>query len=85
MTKLKETCFYIHGGNIEDALKQYEITLAVDSDASSFALGCFLKGKGKLFLDDIELAYKEGDDWIEIPIRLEISVTILKDKTSSPS
>jgi len=53
----------------ESQWKQYEITLAVDSDASSFALGCFLKGKGKLFLDDIELAYKEGDDWIEIPIK----------------
>ncbi len=53
----------------ESQWRQYEITGSVDSEASSFVFGCFLQGKGKLLLDDVQLAYKEGYDWIEIPIK----------------
>lgn len=48
--------------------KKYEITGKVDDDAKSIALGCFLSGKGELFVDNIELYYKDGENWIEIPI-----------------
>ncbi len=53
----------------EKEWKQYEITGRVDSLATSLVFGCFLKGKGKLLLDDVQLAYKDDDNWINIPIK----------------
>jgi len=32
------------------------------------AFGCFLQGKGKLLLDDVKLAYKEGENWVSVPM-----------------
>ena len=49
--------------------QQYEITGQVDSLAQSLLFGCFLQGKGKLYFDDVRLEYKEGDDWVNIPIQ----------------
>ncbi|SDD96488.1 Peptidase family S41 [Pricia antarctica] len=46
----------------------YEIQGNVDSLATSLVFGCFLKGKGKLLLDDVHLSYKDGGEWIDIPI-----------------
>lgn len=52
----------------ENEWKQYEITGNVDSLATSLVFGCFLNGKGKLLLDDVQLAYKEAGEWMDIPI-----------------
>ncbi len=49
--------------------KQYEIVGEVDEVASGLMLGSFIKGKGTLFLDDVHLYYKEGNKWVEIPIK----------------
>lgn len=48
--------------------QQYTIYGEVDEIASKLVLGCFMNGKGTLYLDDIELSYKENDEWIVIPI-----------------
>jgi len=53
----------------ENEWKDYEIQGNVDSLATSLVFGCFLKGKGKLLLDDVQLAYKDGNNWIDIPIK----------------
>lgn len=47
---------------------KYEIVGNIDSLATNVVLGCFLKGKGKLYFDDAHLYYKENNEWIEIPI-----------------
>ena len=49
--------------------KQYEIIGNIDTIASNLRLGCFLNGKGMLYLDDVHLYYKENNNWIEIPIK----------------
>lgn len=41
----------------------YEITGKVDTDAIKIALGCFLSGPGKLWVDDFQLYVKENDAW----------------------
>ncbi len=41
----------------------YEITGKVDTDAIRIALGCFLSGPGKLWVDDFQLYVKENDAW----------------------
>ncbi len=48
--------------------QRYEITGTIDSSASRLAFGCFLMGKGKLLLDDIELSYKDNEKWTIIPL-----------------
>tara|TARA_R110000744_G_scaffold256465_1_gene371938 strand:+ start:8189 stop:10444 length:2256 start_codon:yes stop_codon:yes gene_type:complete len=53
---------------IENEWRQYEITGTIDSLASELVFGCFLRGKGKLLLDDMKLAYKEGGAWLPIPL-----------------
>jgi C-terminal processing protease CtpA/Prc len=52
----------------EDHWQQYEINGEIDSTAASLAFGCFLQGKGKLLLDDVKLEYKEGENWISVPL-----------------
>jgi len=47
----------------------YEITGTIDNSAKNIALGCFLMGKGELYVDDIYLYFKDGDNWVEIPIK----------------
>jgi C-terminal processing protease CtpA/Prc len=49
--------------------QQYEIIGSVDSLAKSIVFGCFLSGKGRLYVDKLQLYYKEGNTWIEIPIK----------------
>ena len=49
--------------------QKYEIIGNVDVNASRINLGCFLKGEGTLFLDDVHLYFKEKNNWIEIPIK----------------
>ncbi len=48
---------------------QYEIVANVDDLATGLLLGGFLKGKGTMFLNDVQLHYKEDGEWIEIPIK----------------
>lgn len=48
--------------------KQYEIIGEVDDLASGLFVGCFLLGKGTMYLDDVHVYYKENNEWIEIPI-----------------
>ncbi|MGI9551632.1 MAG: S41 family peptidase [Aurantibacter sp.] len=52
----------------ENVWKQYEIKGTIDSLASNLAFGCFLNGKGKLLLDDVVLDYREGEEWVSIPL-----------------
>lgn len=49
--------------------QQYEIIGNIDSLASKIVFGCFLKGNGELFFDDVHLYYKEDNEWVEIPIK----------------
>lgn len=49
--------------------KHYEIVGNVDDLASGLMLGSFIRGKGTLFLDEVHLYYKEGNEWVEIPIK----------------
>ncbi len=50
--------------------KAYSIAGSVDDDARSIVFGCFLKGQGRLRLDDIELAVRgDNGEWTPIPIR----------------
>ncbi|MEO5601551.1 MAG: S41 family peptidase [Cyclobacteriaceae bacterium] len=42
---------------------RYEITETVDDDALEFFFGCFLNGKGKLMVDNLELKVKEEGKW----------------------
>lgn len=53
---------------VENEWRQYEITGTIDSLASKLVFGCFLRGKGKLLLDDMQLAYKDGGEWHPIPL-----------------
>ncbi len=53
---------------VENEWKQYEIRGTIDQLASNLVFGCFLNGKGRLLLDDIQLTYKEGTDWVNIPL-----------------
>lgn len=48
--------------------QQYEIVGTIDSLAAKLVFGCFLRGKGKLLLDDVSLDYKEGENWVSIPL-----------------
>tara|TARA_R110000765_G_C18937136_1_gene607279 strand:+ start:99 stop:2354 length:2256 start_codon:yes stop_codon:yes gene_type:complete len=52
----------------ESKWRKYEIEGTIDSLASRLVFGCLLSGKGKLLLDDINLTYKEGENWISIPL-----------------
>ncbi len=52
----------------ENKWKRYEISGTIDPLASRLVFGCFLKGKGKLLLDNVELSYKENENWITIPL-----------------
>jgi len=49
--------------------KPYEIVGEVDANATNIALGCFIKEKGTMYVDDIHLYYKDNAEWIEIPIK----------------
>lgn len=48
---------------------QYEIIGQVDELASKILIGCFMNGKGTVYLDDVELYFKDKEEWIEIPIK----------------
>ena len=48
---------------------QYEIIGKIDDIATNILIGCFMSGKGTLYLDNVALHYKENNEWIEIPIK----------------
>ncbi len=65
--------------------KAYEIIGEVDDLASGLFMGCFLSGKGTLFLDDVHLYYKDNNEWIEIPIKnndFEANIIRVENKQS---
>ncbi len=47
---------------------KFEIEGRVDSTAQGIVIGCFLLGKGTLYVDNIKLSYKEDNAWIEFPV-----------------
>lgn len=49
--------------------KHYEIIGEVCDLSSKIVLGSFLKGNGTLVIDDVMLSFKEGAEWVEIPIK----------------
>lgn len=46
----------------------YEISGKVDEDAVNIAFGCFLLGRGNVWVDDLAIQVKEGDTWIPVKI-----------------
>lgn len=52
----------------EPTWKKYEISGIVDSSATSLEVGCMLKGRGRLFADQVALKYQEGDEWFDVPL-----------------
>ncbi len=46
----------------------YDIQGDVANDASMIAFGCFLLGNGKLWVDDLQLYVKEGNNWQPVEI-----------------
>lgn len=70
----------------KDGWEQYEIVGSVDEDASNIVFGCFLSGQGTLYLDDVHMYYKEGEEWIEIPIEnSDFEAEDLGEKSDIPS
>lgn len=64
--------FFDNMGNApitENEWKKYEIVGTIDSTASNLVFGCFLNGKGKLFLDNIKFEYKEEEKWVSVALR----------------
>lgn len=53
---------------VEDVWKPYEIIGEVDPMARNISLGCFLQGKGQLFVDQPQCFYEDQGEWIEIPL-----------------
>jgi len=49
--------------------QHFEIKGTIDSLAKKLVFGCFLNGKGELYLDDLKLSIKKNDKWEEIPIK----------------
>lgn len=48
---------------------EYEITGNVDTTAVGIAVGSFLNGGGELMIDDFHFYTREGDAWVEIPVK----------------
>lgn len=46
---------------------RYEVTGKVSPSASAIQVGCFLKGDGEMFVDDLHFYYEENGLWIEVP------------------
>ena len=52
-----------------DAWNTYEIVGKADADADSIAFGCFFRGAGDFWLDDVDLSFKdEGGTWTSVAI-----------------
>jgi C-terminal processing protease CtpA/Prc len=49
--------------------KEYEVKGTIDEDAMSLWFGCFLKGAGKLWVDEFRIYAGNGNSWEEIPLR----------------
>ncbi len=47
---------------------RHEIVTKICDNSSELLLGSFVNGKGTLYLDDVQLHFKENGEWIEIPI-----------------
>lgn len=66
-----ETGFFdnMHDNPIQsNQWKTYEIKGNIAIDAHTIAFGCFLNGSGQMFTDDFQLAIKEKNQWIPVPI-----------------
>lgn len=53
---------------VKDKWRKIEIEGVIDDNAKDITLGCFLVGKGTMYVDNIKLYYKENNKWIEVPI-----------------
>lgn len=49
--------------------KVYEITGKIDSNAASITFGTFLRGSGKVWLDNFSLEIEDHGKWLPIPIK----------------
>ncbi len=50
--------------------KHYEIEGRVDDDAKNIAFGCFLHGKGKVWVDEFQIEVKsEGEEWQPVELK----------------
>ncbi|WP_375562681.1 S41 family peptidase [Bernardetia sp. OM2101] len=69
----------------KDKWQKFELKGKIDINAKNLVFGCFLLGKGTLYVDNIKLFYKENDKWIEIPIKNSDFETedIASDRNSS--
>ncbi len=67
----KSVGFFENMGNnpvVSNEWKFYEIEGNVDVNAAKMVVGAFLSGKGSFYVDDVQLFYKDKDEWIEIPL-----------------
>ena len=48
--------------------QRYEIKAKVCEEATDIVFGCMLMDKGKVYVDDVKVEYKENDKWKEITI-----------------
>ncbi len=53
----------------ENSWKEYSFSGTIDKDGKTIVLGAFLTGKGKLWIDDLELSVKENDAWKQVPLQ----------------
>jgi C-terminal processing protease CtpA/Prc len=49
--------------------KKYNHEFELDSLSKSVVFGCFLKGLGELYFDDVSIEYEEDGAWKEIPLK----------------
>jgi C-terminal processing protease CtpA/Prc len=49
--------------------KEYEISGPVSTEAVNISFGCYLTGCGQMWVDNFQLYYKDGQDWIPIEIQ----------------
>lgn len=52
----------------KDKWEKFSIEGRIDTNAEHVVFGCFLLGKGKLYVDNIKLYYQENDQWFEFPV-----------------
>ncbi|RFS22416.1 peptidase S41 [Chitinophaga silvatica] len=52
----------------ENTWKQYTIEGIIDKDAEQLVLGAMLIGEGDVWIDDLHLKVKEGNNWKEVPL-----------------
>jgi len=54
---------------INSQWEKFTIKGKIDTNAVNLFFGCYLVDKGSLLVDNIQLSYKEGDEWVNVPVK----------------